>query len=114
MHLVRVLLDEVFGPDNACPIITVTKTTGFDSTLLPEVSDFLLWYAKIKPKAKYFQLFEQRTDKGEAYSNVELEDGSRRKLTREEMADLGGLPNGSRLFTYDNITSQGTSRSVPF
>jgi len=114
MHLVRALLDEVFGADNACPVITVTKTSGFDSTLLPEISDFLVWYAKNKAQAKYRQLFELRTDKGEAYSNVELPDGTRRKLTLSERENPELLPSGSRLFRYDNITSQGTSRSVPF
>src|SRR5260370_6351720 len=114
MHLVRSLLDEVFGPDNAGPVITVTKTSGFDSSLLPEVSDFLLWYAKSRPNVKYLQLFEQKADKGEAYNNAEFQNGSRRRLKREEMADPTVLPQGTRLFTYGDITSQGTSRSVPF
>ena len=62
MHLVRTLLDEVFGPDNHIATITVQKTSQVTSSLLPEVADFLLWYAKDKTafEPKYRQLFEDR------------------------------------------------------
>jgi len=114
MHLVRALLDEVFGPANGGPVITVTKTSGFESTLLPEVSDFLMWYSKNKSLTKYFQLFEPREDKGEAYNNLELPDGHRRKLTMAERTDPNLAPAGSRIFRYDQITSPGTSRAFQF
>ena len=58
MHRVRVLLDEIFGAANVCAIITVTKTSQVTSKLIPEVADFLLWYAKDKARVKYFQLFD--------------------------------------------------------
>jgi adenine-specific DNA-methyltransferase len=114
LHLVRCLLDEIFGSENACPTITVQKTSGHDASFLPEVADFLLWYAKEKKQTKYRQLFEERSDKGDAYNHVELPDGVRRPLTPQERADPGQLPTGSRIFTYGDITSQGTSRSLPF
>lgn len=115
LHLVRSLLDEIFGPENACPFITVQKTSGHESALLPEVCDYLLWYAKDRPQLKYHQLFERRRENpGGPYSQVELADGKRRPMTAEERADLSLLPPGARIFRYDNLTSQGTSRSVPF
>lgn len=114
LHLVRTLMDEVFGAQNACPVITVQKTSGHEARLLPEISDFLLWYAKDKPQVKYRQLFEERAERGAAYSNVELPDGVRRRMTPEERLDPSRLPSGSRIFRYDNITSQGSSRSLPF
>jgi adenine-specific DNA-methyltransferase len=46
LHLVRSLLDEVFGQSNSCAVIAFTKTSGFSSDLLANVSDYLLWYAK--------------------------------------------------------------------
>src|SRR4051794_40561700 len=46
VHLVRALLDEVFGPENHCATITVAKTSQVTSSLLPEVADFLIWYAR--------------------------------------------------------------------
>ncbi|MDQ3672726.1 MAG: site-specific DNA-methyltransferase [Actinomycetota bacterium] len=113
MHLVKVLLDEIFGTENACPLITVQKTTGHDSTLLPEISDFLLWFAKSRGTVKYRQLFDDRPEVGGAYRYVQLPDGVRRPMTHEERANPSQLPEGSRVFRYDNITAQGTSRTFP-
>jgi adenine-specific DNA-methyltransferase len=107
-------MDEVFGSDNACPFITVQKATGHDSTLLPEVCDYLLWYAKDRRQTKFFHLFEERAEKGDAYNQVELPDGTRRRMTAAEIERPGLLPEGSRIFTLDNITSEGTSRQFDF
>lgn len=115
LHLVRTLLDEIFGPENACPFITVQKTSGHESALLPEVCDYLVWYAKARAQLKYRQLFERRQENpGGPYSQVELANGERRAMTPAEKADPARLPAGSRIFRYDNITSQGSSRSVDF
>lgn len=116
LHLVRMLLDEVFGPENACPMITAQKTSGHESALLPEVNDFLLWYSRDRSQArgKYRQLFERRGNMGSSYRHVELPDGTRRAMTAAERLDPSALPSGSRVLTYGDITSQGTSRSVPF
>lgn len=113
LHLVRAVLDEVFGAENACPMITMTKTSQVTSTLLPEVADFLLWYSKDKKQAegKYRHLFEVREEMGAAYRHVELEDGTRRPMSAEERADPSSLPAGSRPFTYGDATSQGFSAS---
>jgi adenine-specific DNA-methyltransferase len=114
VHLVRALLDEVFGPENAAPFITVQKTSGHDSKLLPEVCDYLLWYAKDKTKVKFHQLFERRAEASGAYRQVEMPDGSRRELTSEERSNLALLPDGARVFTYGDMTSQGSSRRFEF
>lgn len=111
LHLVRNVLDEVFRAENACPVITVAKTSQVTSTLLPEVADFLLWYARDRKQAeaKYRHLFDLREEMGSAYRHVELPDGTRRPMTPEERADSSQLPGGSRIFRYDNVTSQGFS-----
>lgn len=114
LHLVRTLLDEIFGSENSCPVITVQKTSGHEATLLPEIADFLLWYAKDRRRVKYRQLFEQRSDRAAAYRYVELPDGTRRPMSAEERLDFSRLPTGSRIFRYGDITSQGSSRTFPF
>jgi len=114
IHLVWTLMDEVFGRDNACPMITVVKTTGHDATLLPEICDCLIWYAKDRTQVKYRQLFEPRIDRSGAYRHVELPDAPRRAMTAEERAKPDSLPSGCQIFRYDNITSQGTSRAFEF
>ena len=61
MHLVRCLMDEVFGVNNFCRIITVRKTAGFGSKLIPVTNDYLLWYAKDIDQVKFNQLYYKKT-----------------------------------------------------
>jgi adenine-specific DNA-methyltransferase len=46
VHLVRSVLDEVFGSENFCSQIIYVTTSTQGSELLPTVNDNLLWYAK--------------------------------------------------------------------
>ena len=113
-HEVRTLLDETFGADNHIATITIQKTSQVTSALLPEVSDFLLWYAKDKPAftPKYRQLYEDRGVSLLAdgdYRFAEMPDGTRRRMTPAERSDPSLLPEGARIFRYDNATSQGHS-----
>jgi adenine-specific DNA-methyltransferase len=53
VHRVRLLLDEIFGAENACPTIVARTTSGLGGQLLPVVTDYVLWYAKDRSRAKY-------------------------------------------------------------
>jgi adenine-specific DNA-methyltransferase len=116
LHLVRTVLDEVFGHENACPVLTVQKTSSHDSTLVPEVCDYLLWYARNKEVVKFRHLFEARRPpvNDPDYRRVELPGGERRDMTKDERRNPGLLPTGARVFRYDQITSEGSSRRFPF
>jgi len=49
VHLIRCLMDEVFGSENAVELIAFrTKNMTLGGTLLEGVCDYLLWYAKDK------------------------------------------------------------------
>src|SRR5438270_2021103 len=50
VHLVRCLMDEVFGSENYGVQITFQKTTGTTTTTLPTTSDYILMYAKDLPQ----------------------------------------------------------------
>lgn len=109
-HRVRLLLDEVFGADNACTMIVATTTSSSTARLLPDVHTHLLWYARNRDRVKYRQLYKGRAtgeDRTDPYSWVELPDGSRRRMTREEVADPSQMPDGARTYMLDNLTSQG-------
>ena len=119
IHLVRNLLDEVFGPDNFCSLITVKKTGGLGTDLLKNVSDYLLWYAKDLGQAKYRKLLapkavgEGRTT-GARYDQLLLPDGSRRALTAEERSNPSLIPADARPAMVDNLVSSGTTPSCVF
>jgi adenine-specific DNA-methyltransferase len=111
VHLVRSLLDEVFGADSFVSIITVQKTSGSTSDVLPRMADFIVWYAKDRERLKFRQPLERKGFGGRvpsAYRQVELPDGTRRPATADERA--GRVAEGARLFALDNLTSQSVGR----
>jgi len=103
LHLVRNVLDEVFGSQNAQPLIVfrkkmmpMMKEPGFESTF-----DYLVWYQKSKESGigKLRKLFAEKDVEGDAvWSWVELPTGERRKMTRVEIDAHRLLPAGSRVF----------------
>ena len=115
VHLVRNLLDEVFGSENFCGLIPFNKTGGFSPVLLAQIADFIVWYAKDKPTAKYRPLYTEKIaarDKGQ-YDWVELPNGTVRELSDEELEDQTLLPAGSRVLAHQGITSQGVGTNMP-
>ncbi|GAB2767805.1 adenine-specific DNA-methyltransferase [Hymenobacter luteus] len=109
VHLVRNLMDEVFGAGNFVAQISYKTTTSTGEQLLESVADYIIWYARAKTSLKYRQLYNLKVVGGEggtAYGKVELVDGTKRSLTAEERADIGRLPLGAQIYRIDNLTSQ--------
>ena len=113
IHLVRVVLDEVFGRQNFMGLITFTKTAGATVNYLAGTADYLLWYTRNSEVVKYHQLYKEKTAGGTGagkYDQVQLPDDTRRSMTPEEKADPDRLPAGSRIYRLDNLTSQSEGR----
>lgn len=114
LHVVRNLLDEVFGPQNYVSTITFNKTAGASGTRLSTVADFILWYARDEKQMKYRQLYKASRlgDEGTGkYRKLRLHDGSTRSATRAELLGVEGLPDGARPFRDDaGLTSQRPAR----
>jgi adenine-specific DNA-methyltransferase len=113
VHLVRSLLDEVFGSENSISLVSFKKTAGGTSEFLGGTCDFILWYAKSLEHAKFRQLFREKSFGGQGagnYTQVEMIDGQRRSLTRDEKDDIRTLPEKGHIFAYDNLTSQSMGR----
>ncbi len=60
VHLVRAVLDEVFGSENFVSQIAFRKTGGAPTDYLGNLTDLLLWYAKARTQLKYRQLYSER------------------------------------------------------
>lgn len=123
IHRVGMVMDEVFGAQNRMATISFATTSGSSASTLPQVADYLLWYARDKKKVKYRQLYEHLTrseivDLFNWHVMVELPDGTSRKLTREERFDPDAyLPEGARIYRRTGLDSQGastTGRSEPY
>ena len=106
VHHVRELMDEVFGAGNFVRLITFAKTGSMVSNELGRTSDYLLWYARDKTLLKYRPLYSEKLPDA-FYSNVELPDGTVRKITRAEMVDPAVLPLGARVFRLVSLESSG-------
>jgi len=108
VHHVRELMDEVFGAENSIAVVTLKKTTGATATLIPITADYLLWYSRDATRTKYRQLHTLKAEREEAldrYDQIELTDGSRRPMTREERTGEAALPDRGRRYQLDNLTS---------
>lgn len=115
LHHVRELMDEVFGAENFVSVITFVKTSAQEADELPSVCDYILWYARNRERLKFRELYESKSgDAGASeYDRIELPDGSRRKMTREERENWSVLPAGARPYRQDNIVSQRPPGDFP-
>ena len=113
VHRVRCILDEVFGPENCVAQITFIKTSS-STGQFGGTADYVLWYARSQDQLKFREIFIRKETGGiggSGYTQVQLIDGTRRPLTREEVANNELLPQGSRVFAADNLTSQSAGRA---
>ncbi|PZU46937.1 MAG: site-specific DNA-methyltransferase [Microbacterium sp.] len=117
VHLVRSLLDEVFGSENFVSEISYRTTTGATSDFIAGTVDFVLWFARDREaaKAKYRALYRRRLASADPnYRSIE-EAGDDRVLAKDEMADKDSLvASGARLFRQNPITSQSGGETTQF
>ena len=119
VHLVRNLMDDVFGSENFISQIVYTKTGGFATNTIGNVADYIVWYAKDTEQVKIRKLYIEKdySIDGELYSRIELPDGTRMSIGEWERKTgnkfvYSALPKGYRIFRLSNLSSQG-SASIP-
>ena len=100
VHIVRNLMDEIFGVDNAVAQISFRKKLmPLGGKTLEGMSDYLVWYAKDKSQIKYRQLFmDTKPDSNGRWTGVLEHSGNHRRLTPEERKDFSSIPPGSKIF----------------
>jgi len=114
VHRVRTVLDEVFGDANFVSQINFKTTGGAGSPTggtetLASVNNFILWYAKNGATIKYRQPYRVKGDLSggaTAYNKLDFFDAKERRPATD--ADRETAPDGSRLFRWDNLTSQSS------
>jgi adenine-specific DNA-methyltransferase len=136
VHLVRALLDEVFGAKNLVVTIAVKKKGSQRSGLIDPVNDYVVWYTKASRKTdaakiRFQAIFRKRELDAETLRDfrlVELADG--RVFPVSELPDpLGVLRDyrlnpkqipidhpGARIFKSEQLLSGGErkNQSLPF
>jgi adenine-specific DNA-methyltransferase len=109
LGLIRVIMDEVFGPGNFVALITFQKTSSFPGRVLAAPFDYILWYARDREHVKYRQLLRDKII-GEAgtdqYTYVREANGwvrSLKGIATETAQDNDGFAP----LRPDNLTSDG-------
>lgn len=106
IHLVRSVMDEVFGSENFISLIPFKTTSGLGSSSLKVVCDYIIWYSRSK-NYKFRRLFVEQSPA--AFSYLELLDGSIKTF-----ASLKEAPKGARFFTSSDLVSSGNTPSCVF
>lgn len=117
LHLVRQVMDEVFGANNFVALITMQTKIPLRNKYLPGVCDYILWYGRRfeEGSLKFRPLFtEQSLKDAEQFSLVELSNKTIRAITDEERGDPEKLPEGARVFTSLDLASTGRTESCVF
>jgi adenine-specific DNA-methyltransferase len=103
VHLVRCLMDEVFGSENFISQVQFVKTSGFSPLLLSNIADYLLWYATDRVNLKFRPLHRDKQAGDEGASKY------------RPVESISAIPKGrfvsTRLATSDQLTSQGELES---
>lgn len=113
VHLIRALMDEVFGQDNFVSLIAFTKgAIGLGSSdRLPARLDYIVWYSRKADNHKFRQLFTIRSGEIDPNFNwLQLRDGQYRRLTIAERNGESAIPVGARLFGDVSLTKPGPGR----
>ena len=108
LNLCTDLLDEIFGAKNRVSIITVQKTGGQETEKIPNVADYVVWYAKDISKVKYHQIYRTKEvgvghGSGQRYDRIQLENGSRASLNAKQKRGEQEIPeslSGNKAFIY--------------
>jgi adenine-specific DNA-methyltransferase len=107
VHLVRCVMDEVFGSENFQRIIPFKKSGAQSTELLPSNFDFLLWYVRNAEGLKFRKLYLSKEETGAIIGQdiwVEKSDGALRKLGESESPEPG-----DRLVQHRQVTSPGAT-----
>ena len=114
VHRVRALMNEVFGDENFCSLISYKTSVGLDSQGLDNTANYLVWYCKNREVRKFRPILRQTIPGEEGasrYKTVWLPD---LREYRVEDPAAEALPHGARLFRDQGMTSRTGSATTTF
>jgi adenine-specific DNA-methyltransferase len=116
MHVARCLLDEVFGRSNFVAVIPFRKKTmPLGTTLIEQMADFILWYARDVQDITFNKLYIEQDVEGEFHHCwYELPDGTRHRMTSEQLSNHSLLPAGARVYRLKSLEPSGPMDSGMF
>ena len=100
VHIIRNLMDEVFGYENVVAQVSFRKKLmPLGGKTLEGMADYLVWYAKDKTKVKYNQLYiGTELDPRGRWTGVLQGSGEFRRLTPDERKNFSRIPAACKIF----------------
>ena len=120
VHLVRCLMDEVFGTSNQIATIAWKKASP-EAKVIRNTFNYLLWYCRDSEHTKARKLFRDRVftegtteDPKKLALWGDFPNSTTRTLTTEEKRNPWALPDETKVFRIDKVVDLGvTDRGFP-
>lgn len=114
VHRIRIILDEVFGPENFVAQINYRSMTPLSQKGMPSVYDYIIWYAKDINAMKFRPLYTIRKIEEESeFCYLDKGKGEYEKLTSEQIAELSKTDR-EKIFKRSVLTSSGYTPSCTY
>lgn len=97
VHVVRNLLDEIFGIENFVSEIVFSKTSGLGAEFLSRTKDYILWYGKNIDRLKFRRILTDKTEKAADDAHYSKDDQGRDYT----LSDLTGQFSNTPSCLYD-------------
>jgi adenine-specific DNA-methyltransferase len=114
LHVVRNLLDEIFGHQNFIVLFTFTKKGSQSGDFVPPINEYVVWYAKNRNAAltNFNPLYEYRDPcNAEGFAYAELNSGE--VLPVSSLLERGAASKDFRLFSSNALFSQKPGPNQP-
>ena len=110
VHRVRALMDEVFSDGNFVSDIRFQTSSGFETNLIANVYDRVLWYAKEKSVAKFRRVFRNKEIGSDTYfDSARLPNGDSIRVVETDE-----LPVGAKIYFKQPLISSGESANLSY
>ena len=116
LHLVRSVLDEVFGEENFVALINYKTMMPLESGKIESVVDYICWYSKSADVTKYHNLWVKK-NVGKRSEFVFADDGNNkdyRRLAKHEIESFEDTSANFNVFKRSDLTSSGYTKSCTF
>lgn len=114
VHLVRCLMDEVFGSGNFFAQINYRSMSPLGQKGIARVYDYLLWYTKDKEQTKFRPIYvDQHIADESEYVFLDEGNGKYKKMKHEEVCELPKA-EWSKVFKRSVLSSSGYTPSCTF
>ena len=111
VHEVACLMNEVFGKENHVATIPYITATNQSTRMIPQIGNWILWFAKNKEVSKYNQLYAGNTRKeiidlmNQRFIRYETPGKKDQRLDQKQIEKPESLPRESKIYDIRPLTA---------